>query len=268
MSGKKDKDAKGHNSPDVKKVADESLTEPAKDGEATGQAEADGVRMDAAKAFFRAMYAGGDVAGEQYGMKVDAIRPTIGTSNCPNCEQLVGEMEQVAAKANEIEVLYKRMAADFDNYRKRMEREREDLVGLGVQRAIETLLPAIDDLDRAQSTFNNGSEASAVVESLKLISARFNKCLETLGIKPMDPIGQPFDPRLHEPVQQIPSTEHPEGAVAHDLRRGYCMGDKVIRPALVNVATGNYGNEDGAHNLDGDKPTDTGNTDMTENPDQ
>ena len=265
MSAENEKDGQSINSPDVKDVVDGSpadrsqASDSTSEGKSAGETNADGARMDAAKAFFRAMYAGGDVAAEQYGMKVDAVRPKIDTSSCPNCEQLVGELEQVGAKAGEIEVLYKRMAADFDNYRKRTDREREDLVGLGVQRAIETLLPAIDDLDRAQSTFNNGSDASAVLESLKLISTRFNKCLEALGIKQMEPIGQPFDPRLHEPVQQIPSADIPEGAVAHDLRRGYCMGDKVIRPALVNVAVSASGE---------DKSSEASNEENMNNPDQ
>jgi molecular chaperone GrpE (heat shock protein) len=203
-------------------------------------------RMDSAKAFYRAIYAGDDVSAEKYGMNVQTINNQgASISNCVNCDQLAADFEQAQAKTTEIEGLYKRMAADFDNYRKRIEREREDLVGIGVQKAVESLLPALDDLDRAQANFNNNSEPADVIESLKLISARFAKCLEQLGIKPLEPIGQPFDPRLHEPVQQVVTTEVPDGAVVHDLRRGYALGEKVIRPTLVNVAI--------AHKVDQDQ---------------
>jgi molecular chaperone GrpE len=196
-----------------------------------------GNRMDAAKAFYRAIYAGDDTSAEKYGMKVETINNQgVEVGNCGNCDQLAADFEQAQAKTAEIEGLYKRMAADFDNYRKRIEREREDLVGIGIQKAVESILPALDDLDRAQANFNNNSDLTAVIESLKLISARFIRCLEQLGIKPLEPIGQHFDPRLHEPVQQIVSSEVPDGTVIHDLRRGYALGEKIIRPTLVNVA--------------------------------
>ena len=216
---------------------------PAGEAEAAQAATENSNRVDAAKAFYRAIYAGEEADAEKYGMKVETInKQNSETGSCVNCDQLASEFEQAQAKTAEIEGLYKRMAADFDNYRKRIEREREDLVSIGVQKAVEALLPALDDLDRAQANFNNNSELANVLESIKLISARFSKCLEQLGIKPLEPIGQHFDPRLHEPVQKIATTEVPEGTVVHDLRRGYALGEKVIRPTLVNVASA--GNSD------------------------
>jgi molecular chaperone GrpE len=193
-------------------------------------------RMNAAKAFYRAMYAGEDVAPDDFGMGGGAPR-SDGARSCGNCASMQQQMSQIEAKASEVENLYKRMAADFDNFRKRTEREREELLGLGAQRAIENILPAIDDLDRAQGSFNSESEARNILESLKLVYNRFTKCLEQMGVKSMDVVGQPFDPKYHEPVQQIETNEQPEGAIVHDLRRGYLMRDKVIRPSLVNVAT-------------------------------
>lgn len=226
---------------DVKNTSDgqaaRSDTQDSAAAKDQGTAPDNSGRMDAAKAFYRAMYAGDEPDAGKHGMKVETINNQgAGVGNCINCDQLATDFEQAQAKTNEIEGLYKRMAADFDNYRKRIEREREDLVGIGVQKAVETLLPALDDLDRAQATFNESSELNSVIESMKLIAARFGKCLEQLGIKPLDPIGQHFDPRLHEPVQQVVTTEVPEGTVVHDLRRGYIMGEKIIRPTLVNVA--------------------------------
>jgi molecular chaperone GrpE len=192
-------------------------------------------RVNSAKAFFRAMYAGDEVDAEQYGMNVGTVKSSNENGTCSSCDYLSSQVEQLEARANEMEGLYKRMAADFENYRKRIEREKEELANMGVQRAVEALLPALDDLDRAQSSFNQNSELSAVIESMKLIADRFTRCLEQVGVKPLNTIGQPFDPRLHEPVQQVKAPDMPEGSVAHDLRKGYSLGEKVIRPALVNV---------------------------------
>jgi len=205
-------------------------------------------RLNAAKAFYRAMYAGEDVVPDDFGMKLEETRSTISADSPAGRGAYDKELERqlalAEAKASENEGLYRRMAADFDNYRKRTDREREELLGLGIQKAVESLLPAIDDLDRAQATFNENSEAKSVVESLKLLYNRFNRCLEQLGVKPLESIGTPFDPRLHEPVQQVESTKYPEGSVVHDLRRGYLLKDKVIRPSLVNVAVNSLGAEE------------------------
>jgi molecular chaperone GrpE len=199
-------------------------------------------RMDAAKAFYRALYSGeettagkGDM-GTSTSINSGARGQELG--NCANCQATEELMLRADARANEAEALYKRMAADFDNYRKRTDRERDELHSFGMQKAIEALLPALDDLDRAQTTLLESADARTVLDSLKLVYTRFTKCMEQLGIKQMESVGQQFDPRLHEPVQQIETDSVPDGQVVHDLRRGYTMGDKIIRPSLVNVAIG------------------------------
>lgn len=194
-------------------------------------------RMDAAKAFYRAMYAGEDVGPEQFGIELQPARPSEARSSCSNCAQLQSELSEIQQKAAEAENLYRRMAADFENYRRRIEREREEFQGLGIQRAVEAILPALDDLDRAKATLSNVNDPKSVTESLNLVYNRFSRCLEQIGIKPLEVIGEQFDPRFHEPVQQIPTDEFEEGSVMHELRRGYAFGQKVLRPSLVNVAS-------------------------------
>ena len=206
--------------------------------EATPKPEEKSSRFDNAKAFFRALNAGADVAADDYGMNLGGQ----GGANegprgpCMSCKSLESQLAAAEAKATEAEGLYKRMAADFDNYRKRLDRERDEFSALGIQKGLEAILPAMDDLDRAQSSFNENSDSKTVLESLKLVYNRFHKCLEQLGVKPIEVIGEAFDPRLHEPVQQIATNAVPEGHIAHELRRGYAIKDKVLRPALVNVA--------------------------------
>jgi molecular chaperone GrpE (heat shock protein) len=199
-------------------------------------------RMSAAKAFYRALYAGEETTAGKTDMGAGASTGTRGQEldTCANCQATEELLLRADARANEAEALYKRMAADFDNYRKRTDREREDQYSYGMQKAVEALLPAVDDLDRAQTSFTETADARSMLESLKLVYGRFAKCLEQLGIKPLDSVGQPFDPRLHEPVQQVETNDVPEGQVVHDLRRGYAMGDKIIRPSLVNVSTGGH----------------------------
>ncbi len=195
-------------------------------------------RMNAAKAFYRAMYAGEDVVPDDFGMS-DQRGPERGgnTGPCPNCARLEAQAADLEKQKNEAENFYKRIAADFENYRRRLDREREEFLGLGIQKAIEQILPALDDMDRAKSSLQTVTDPKAILDSLNLVFARFTKCLEAAGVKQMEVIGEPFDPRLHEPVQEIETNEFPDGAVVHELRRGYVYKDKVLRPTLVNVAS-------------------------------
>lgn len=203
-----------------------------------------GDRKNAAKAFYRALYSGEDVVPEEFGIGTKTAEkqesgppPKAHTGPCPNCSRLEQEAKESEKKATDNENFYKRIAADFENYRKRNDREREEALGTGMQKAVEMILPALDDLDRAKASLANVTDPKAVVEALNLVFARFTKCLEPMGVKAMDVVGEHFDPKFHEPVQEIPTKHYADGAVAQELRRGYMMRDKVVRPALVNVAS-------------------------------
>ncbi|MFN8551775.1 MAG: nucleotide exchange factor GrpE [Candidatus Obscuribacterales bacterium] len=196
-------------------------------------------RMNAAKAFYRAMYAGEEVAPDDFGINGVATPPPAPAHSgpCPSCARLEAQAAEFEKQKNEAENFYKRIAADFENYRRRNDREREEAQGLGIQKAIEQILPALDDMDRARTSLANVSDPKAILDSMNLVFARFAKCLENTGVKQMDVIGEPFDPRLHEPVQEVETNECADGAVVHELRRGYLYKDKILRPALVNVAS-------------------------------
>ena len=227
---------------DREQVSEESGEEQRSEPEVPAAKEAEAAsRMDAAKAFFRALHAGGDAIGGDFGMggAEPATAPAqAATARCPSCERLSQQVRDSDQRATEAENGYKRMAADFENFRKRTEREREEFQAVGIQRVVEALLPAIDDIDRAQSTLTADMSPEKLFESLKLVFNRVSRCLEQVGIKPLTVIGESFDPKYHEPVQEIPTTEFPEGSVIQELRRGYTLNGRVIRPALVNVAAG------------------------------
>lgn len=201
-----------------------------------------GSRVDAAKAFFRAMYAGdenADAAAMDSGAQGGGARPGGGggeVGSCRNCTGMEFALKEAEAKATEADTLYRRMAADFDNFRRRMEKQSEESAAAGVRKAVEALLPALDDFDRAKTFLNADMPADKLFEGFNLVFTRLLGCLEATGVKRIQSVGEQFDPKFHEPVQQITTTEFPDGAVAQELRGGYMMHDKVIRPAMVNVA--------------------------------
>jgi molecular chaperone GrpE len=229
-SGSKDQTESG--SPD-------SVSEPSETKEERSS------RMNAAKAFYRAMYAGEDVDPEAFGMGGPQGAGGTGGGGgdsrdrgpCPSCARMEAQVQEAQNKQLEAENYYKRIAADFENYRRRTEKERDEFMMNGIQKAIEAILPALDDLDRAKSSLSNVTDPKQITESLNLVFQRFGKCLEGLGVKPLEVIGTPFDPRLHEPVQEIETQEFPDGVVMHELRRGYAFKEKTLRPSLVNVAS-------------------------------
>ena len=217
----------------------------AEGGKEGGKEASLGDRKNAAKAFYRALYSGEDVVPDDFGIgkNVEKTAGAAPTGPCPNCARFEAEAKESEKKATENENFYKRIAADFENYRRRNDREREEAVGLGIQKAVESILPALDDLDRAKTSLATVTDTKAVIDSLNLVFARFTKCLDPLGVKPMEVLGEHFDPKFHEPVQEIPTKHYADGAVAQELRRGYMIRDKVIRPALVNVASNESGRD-------------------------
>lgn len=133
---------------------------------------------------------------------------------------------------------YLRLAADFDNYRKRQAQERETLIAYGAQDAMKKLIEVLDNFDRAKQSIDNTDDVNQVKESFKVLYNQMFDNLSKLGLEVIQAQGQEFDPNFHEAVMQTPTSEHPENHVIMELQKGYKLGDKVLRPTLVNVATG------------------------------
>lgn len=131
---------------------------------------------------------------------------------------------------------YVRLAADFDNYRKRQEQERETLVSYGTEIALTKLIEVLDNFERGKKALENVEDIEKVKESFDLIQKQVYETLNKLGLEEIKAIGEEFDPNFHEAVMQTPTDEHPENTVIAELRKGYKMGDKVLRPTMVNVA--------------------------------
>ena len=143
-------------------------------------------------------------------------------------------LEEVRRERDALQDRLLRTAAEFDNYRKRMDKERRDLAEYTAGEAIKDLLPIIDNLERAL-------QASALDDPLRkgveLIHKQMLEILRRRGVTPIEALGADFDPNVHEAVTQEESARHREGEVMEELQRGYKVGDRLLRPAMVKVAT-------------------------------
>jgi molecular chaperone GrpE len=128
-----------------------------------------------------------------------------------------------------------RTAAEFDNYRKRVERERREHSEYAGADILTDMLPIVDDLERALQA-SPGGEAESYRRGVELIHKQMSDLLRKRGVKAIDAVGTQFDPRYHEAVMQEVSGDHREGEVMAELRRGYTLGDRLLRPATVKVA--------------------------------
>lgn len=141
------------------------------------------------------------------------------------------------AKYEQLNNQYIRLSADFDNYRKRQEQERENLIKFGTENALTKLIEVLDNFERGQKSLENVDDCAKIKESFDLIQKQVFETLSKLGLEEIKAVGEDFDPNFHEAVMQTPTSEHKEHTVIAELRKGYKMGDKVLRPAMVNVAT-------------------------------
>ena len=131
-----------------------------------------------------------------------------------------------------------RLQADFDNYRKRVDRERKDWAVYANEKLLKDLLPALDNFDLGLANGIKANAPEALLEGLRLVKGQLESALAKSGVTPIDAEGQPFDPNLHEAITHMPSPDVPEGTVLAQTRRGYMMGDKLLRPVQVVVSSG------------------------------
>lgn len=128
-----------------------------------------------------------------------------------------------------------RKAAEFDNYRRRIERERREHADQSVVDLLQELLLVVDDFDRAL-TVDAGEGGNAYRKGIELIHAKLHDLLRKQGVTPIDVLGADFDPNVHQAVVHEVSPGHREGEVMGELRKGYMLGDRLLRPAMVKVA--------------------------------
>jgi molecular chaperone GrpE len=131
-----------------------------------------------------------------------------------------------------------RIAADFDNYKKRARKDQSDGEMRAKESVLRDFLEIADNLERATSSWGQGkdSDAKSIRDGVELVLRQFRSKLERYQVKVIESLGQPFDPRFHEAISQAPSTEAKPGSVLHELQKGYLVGERLLRPAMVVVA--------------------------------
>ncbi|MBO5738065.1 nucleotide exchange factor GrpE [bacterium] len=152
-------------------------------------------------------------------------------------EQAPPEKNEWQEKYEMLNNQYIRLAADFDNFRKRQEAERENLLKYGAENTVKKLIEVIDNFDRGIKAIETVEDCEKVKECYQLAYKNFNDVLAKIGLEIIPAEGEIFDPNLHEAVMQTPTEEKPENTIIAELQKGYKLGDKVLRASLVNVAT-------------------------------
>ena len=151
----------------------------------------------------------------------------------------IAELRAKADKAAENWDKYVRLNADFDNFKKRAARERQEAIRYANEGLLERLIPIIDNFEMALQAANNaqgGGTADALKTGVNMIASQLKSALNEAGLEEIDAAGQTFNPNLHEAVSQQESKDVPEGQVLQQLRKGYKLRDRLIRPATVVVA--------------------------------
>ena len=139
-------------------------------------------------------------------------------------------------KITTLEDKVKRQMAEFDNFRKRTTKEKEQMFSMGEKSVIEKMLPVVDNFERGLAAVPEAEKGSAIASGMEMIYKQLMKQLEDLGVKPIEAVGKEFDPNFHNAVMQVESDELESGVVAQEFQKGYTYHDTVIRHSMVGVA--------------------------------
>ncbi len=152
-------------------------------------------------------------------------------------ERLRADLDAAQTQAAEHLAALQRTAADFANFRRRTSEDRERELGLASESLLRKVLAIADDFDRALDAMPAELRDVSWIEGIVLLDRKLRQLLESEGVTPIEVLGRPFDPREHEAVANVPGTGRPDGEVVAELQRGYRIRDRVLRPAMVAVAT-------------------------------
>lgn len=138
-------------------------------------------------------------------------------------------------KIDQLEDRVKRQMAEFENFRKRTDKEKQAMFDTGAKSVIEKILPVVDNFERGLATVPEESKEDPFVDGMNRIYKQLMSELENIGVKPIEAVGQEFDPNLHNAVMQVESDEYESGVVAQELQKGYTYHDMVVRHSMVGV---------------------------------
>jgi molecular chaperone GrpE len=161
----------------------------------------------------------------------------VGTTEAgESAEAMRQQLETTQQKAAEYLDGWQRSRAEFANYKKRIEREREQTYQMAAGNVIRRYLDVVDDLDRALKNRPQDGEGAAWAGGIELVYRKLLAALAAEGVKPIEAVGQPFDPNQHEAITHEDNPQYPSGTVIEVVQNGYALGERVLRPAVVRVA--------------------------------
>ncbi|MUG64571.1 nucleotide exchange factor GrpE [Paenibacillus campinasensis] len=146
------------------------------------------------------------------------------------------EIERLRNELSETQQRALRAQADFDNFRRRTQKEKEELAKYASSKLIQELLPVIDNFERALQASEDNPEFESFSKGVNMIFRQLEQVLAAEGLTAMNSVGQPFNPEFHQAIMQVESDEHEEGIVVEEVQKGYMLKDKVLRPAMVKVS--------------------------------
>ena len=150
--------------------------------------------------------------------------------------QLRQEIEKERRLATEYKRHLQSLAADFENYRKRVEKEREDFIKFSKEDLIYEFLPILDNFEMALHHVKNTTKPEKIIEGIELVERQFHSILKKEGLQVIETKGKKFDPHIHEAIMHEETDKHPEGFIIEELRKGYILSGKVVRPAQVKIS--------------------------------
>ncbi|NNB86875.1 nucleotide exchange factor GrpE [Corallococcus exiguus] len=167
--------------------------------------------------------------------EVESLRAQLEFSQTKARETLE-RLKEAHERAKDFQDRAIRSAADLENYRKRAQKEKEDVQKFGVEKLLKDLLPVVDNMDRALDAASKSPDFDSFQKGVAMTRKSFEDSLGRHGVKGFSAKGQPFDPRLHEAIQQVESADVPAGHVLFEVTRGFYLNDRLVRPAMVVVA--------------------------------
>jgi len=162
--------------------------------------------------------------------------PDAATADPPSAPPAADPLAEAKADAARMKDAWMRSAADFDNFRKRTRKELEEARRTGREDLLRAVLPVFDNLERAIQSALRTKDVKAVADGLAMVQRQFVEALGREGIARIPTVGKPFDPSLHEAIQQVETSDHEPGTVLAEVQPGYTQGDRLMRAAMVVVA--------------------------------
>ncbi|GGF78583.1 hypothetical protein GCM10010912_24550 [Paenibacillus albidus] len=147
-----------------------------------------------------------------------------------------GDSSRLQALIEEYQGRTLRVQADFDNFRRRTQKEKEELAQYATSKLVNELLPVLDNFERALASAPANPDSEAFAKGVNMIFRQLEGVLKSEGLTAMETVGQPFNPEYHQAIMQVESDEHEEGIVTEEVQKGYILKDKVLRPAMVKVS--------------------------------